>query len=262
MKKTFQLIPSKNSRGIQGLTFETAKEVDVFDWPDPFHCKYDGKWKVVKADDIMWYLRIDNFVCEVTLNWHKGRWYINAGRRPVYGHINLFPEVLERIATTTPTEMVLSDAFQQTGPESWKIRSVKDFDVTPIYFGAEEIWNNPCNITLPNIYRGVKLQYPDLSESKAKHKTRRRYMFYCRNRHIDVKPFELDHLVRLGIICRDEETISTTLNRYSLAVKEFEDVEIYKAKDGALRGGSGDFRINISFANKYHQQQLANLLGI
>ena len=69
-----------------------AKQVDIF-YHDDTTVTYGGKWRVVKAEDIMWYLRSGDMVCEVTLrNDQHGNWYINAGRRPVYGHINLFPE--------------------------------------------------------------------------------------------------------------------------------------------------------------------------
>lgn len=261
MKKTFQLIPSRNSRGLKDINYANTKAVDVFNWENN-QCTYEGEWKVVKADDIMWYLRCDDFVCEVTLRCHKGQWYINAGRRPVYGHINLFKEVLERVKNTTPTSMVLSAAIQQAGPESWRIREAEEFADSPIYFTADDIWNSPHKITLPNIPKSIKAANPKLSESRIKHKARRSYMFYCRNRNIEVQPYELDHFVRMGLLHMDEDSFETTINNRGLAVKEFKDVEVYLGKDGAIRGGNDDFKLNISFANKYHQQQLAKLLGI
>lgn len=263
MKKSFQLIPSSTSRGIRGISYETAKEVDIFTHTSR-SVSYEGKWKVVKAEDIMWYLRTDNFVCEVTLrNDTHGHWYINAGRRPVYGHINLFKEVLERVKTVTPSGMVLDAGIQQAGPDSWRIREAIDFDITPVYFPAEEIWQNVTGrITVPNIPKNIRQHNPALTDNRIKHKAHRSYMFYCRNRNIQVTDYDLDHMVSMGLTLINDDEITVSLDNHALAIKDIGEFDIHRGPAGEIVGKNGELRINLNFASGYHLQQIANLLGI
>lgn len=251
------LVPGRNSRALQNIYYNTTKQVRV--------AEDDGAmYPVVVLQDMHYYLVHKNLVIQVDLKLMDDHWYIIPGFRIDYSHVNAWKYQDVRDLDNQPATNLVLDVFLQRSKvdNQYHVVEQKDYKGGQILIPAEEVWDTPHTIVLPNVVRNLTLtgQY----DGKGSRSHKRAYDGFAdilNKRGIRYTRGEVEQLIEKAIKLINYDEFHHDFNKRRLVNKRLPDMQLYRA-GGCICGDSDDFSIRLQYGSKYHTDQIAKLLEI
>lgn len=251
------LVPGRNSRALYHTFYNTTKRVRVAE-------DNMNEYPVVALKDMNWYLVHKNLVMNVDLKLHEGHWYIIPGIHINYSNVSSWDYQDVRDMDHQPSTDLVLDAFitYDKSDNKYHITEQSEYRGGQIFLPAEEIWNTPNVVRLPNVVRNLIIagQYDGKGVRSQKLAydgfaaiLKDRGMRYCRQ---DIEAL-VEHAAKFNYL----DEISFDFNRRFLTNKRIPDMKLrYEA--GCICGDSDEISIRLQYGSKYHTDHVVKLLNI
>lgn len=257
MNNNMYLIPGKNSRALYHTFYNNTKRVQVVE-------DRNQEYPVVALRDMVWYLVHKNLVMCVDLKLYEGRWYIIPSFHINYSNVMSWDYADVRdLDNQQSTDLVL-DAFIQYNDCDKKYHIVETANAGngQIFLPAEEIWNSPNLISVPNVIRQLTIlgRY-DGKGSRSYRQAYEGFTSILQKRGICYFHEDINRLIHLGEFMSNDDEIIYDFNRRRLSNKRIEPIKL-TYKDGCISGDGDQISIRLQYGSQYHTDQVAKLLNI
>ena len=257
MNNNLYLVPGKNSRALYHTFYNNTKRVPVVE-------DDNREYPVVALRDMVWYLVHKNLVMCVDLKLYEGRWYIIPGFHINYSNVMSWDYQDVRGLDNQPSTDLALDAFIQCDPYDHKYHIVEPATAGSgqIFLPAEEIWNTPNLVRLPNVVRQLMIlgRY-DGKGSRSYKLAYDGFAAILKNRGIRYYQEDMKRLIHHADMMKSEDEICHDFNSRRLSVKRLEPIKL-EYRDGCISGDGAELSIRLQYGSEYHTDQVAKLLNI
>lgn len=257
MNNNMYLIPGKNSSALYHTFYNNTKRVRVVE-------DNNLEYPVVALRDMVWYLVHKNLVMCVDLKLYEGRWYIIPSFHINYSNVVSWDYGDVRDLDSQPYTDLVLDAFIQYNNYDQKYHIVEAANAGSgqIFLPAEEIWNTPNVVTIPNVVR--QLTILGRYDGKGSRSYRLAYDSFAdvlKKRGIRYCNGDVDKLIHLGEFMKNDDELVYDFNKRRLSNKRIEPMKL-SYKDGCISGDGDHISIRLQYGSQYHTDQVAKLLNI
>lgn len=257
MNNNLYLIPGKNSRALYHTFFNNTKRVPVVE-------DNDSEYPVVAMRDMCWYLVHKNLVMAVDLKLYEKHWYIIPSFHINYSNVTSWDYQDVRDLDNQPFTDLMLDAFIQYNvyDKKYHIVELDNAGDGQVFVPAEEIWDTPNIITLPNVVR--KLMILGRYDGKGQNSYKAAYDGFAailKQHGLRYSREDVQRIIRLGEMFKEFDEFEFDFNKRRLSNKRIEPMNL-SYEDGCIFGDGKYISIRLQYGSKYHTDQVAKLLDI
>lgn len=257
MNNNLYLIPGKNSRALYHTFYNNTKRVHVVE-------DNNREYPVVALRDMVWYLVHKNLVMCVDLKLYEGHWYIIPGFHINYSNVSSWDYEDVRDLDSQPSTDLVLDAFIQYNnyDQKYHIVEMSNAGNGQIFLPAEEIWNTPNVVRVPNVIRQLTIlgRY-DGKGSRSYRTAYDEFTSILHKRNIRYSKEDINNLIHLGEFAKGDDELVYDFNKRRLSNKRIEAMKL-TYKDGCISGDGDQISIRLQYGSQYHTDQVAKLLNI
>lgn len=257
MNNNLFLVPGRNSRALYHTFFHNTKRVPVVE-------DNNREYPVVALRDMNWYLVHKNLVMGVDLKLYEGRWYIIPSFHINYSNVASWDYQDVRDLDNQPSTDLVLDAFIQYDVQDGRYHIVEPSSAGSgqIFLPAEELWNTPNVIRLPNVVRQLMIlgRY-DGGGSRSLREAYTGFAEILKKRGIRYSREDVFDLIRYADLLKDDDEIRYDFNTRRLTNKKIAPMRL-TYKDGCISGDGDQVSIRLQYGSSYHTDQVAKLLNI